>query len=212
MIEANRIIAMRKEPLVEMPVLSDSNGRGEEDNWFNDRLFATRTVLLNSQIDGEAVRRVAQSMLILESADPEAPIDLVVSSYGGSDTAGFALYDLIRFMKAPVRAIASGIVGGIAALVYVAAEKENRLALPNVRFLLHQPQRGSFGATSDLEIAASELMKTQQQIISTLAEATGQSAAQVHKDTHRKLWLDVQEAHEYGLVTRIVTRRAELTS
>lgn len=208
----NEFTPILEEPLVDMnrPMASESDGRGEEDTWFNDRLFSTRTVLLNSGIDGEAVRRVAQSLLILQSADPKAPIDLVVSSYGGSDTAGFALYDLIRFIDTPVRCIASGIVGGIAALVYVAAEKSNRLALPNVRFLLHQPQRGSFGATSDLEIAAKELFKTQDSLINTLAEATGQTPEQVKKDTHRKLWLDVEEAREYGLVDRIIRRRDEL--
>ncbi len=182
----------------------------EEDGWFNDRLFSTRTVLLNVPLDETAVRRVSQSLFILSGADSSLPIDLIISSYGGQDASAFALYDLLKFLPAPVRCIATGIVGGVAAVTYCAVPVERRLSLANTKFLLHQPQSGRVGSTADLEVAAQELMRVRDRQHAILAEATGKSIQDIGKDTQRKKWLDVEEAIEYGLVSRVLSSRADL--
>ena len=182
----------------------------EEDGWFNDRLFTTRTVLLNVPLDESAVRRVAQSLFILSGADSSKPIDLIISSYGGQDASAFALHDLLQFLPAPVRCIATGIVGGVAAVTYCAVPLERRLSLANTKFLLHQPQSGRVGSTADLEVAAHELMRVRDRQHELLAAATQKSVEQIAKDTQRKKWLDVDEAISYGLVSRVIRSRADL--
>ena len=193
-----------------MKTLVQSAAGSEEDGWFNDRLFSTRTVLLNVPVDEKAVRRVAQSLFILSGADEKLPIDLIVSSYGGQDASAFALYDLLKFLPAPVRCIATGIVGGVAAVTYCAVPVERRLSLPNTKFLLHQPQSGRVGSTADLEVAAHELMRVRDRQHEILASATGKTVEQIGKDTQRKKWLDVDEAISYGLVSKVLRSRADL--
>jgi ATP-dependent Clp protease protease subunit len=194
-----------------METYIQSASASEEDGWFNDRLFSTRTVLLNVPLDEKAVRRVSQSLFILSGADAKSPIDLIISSYGGQDASAFALYDLLKFLPTPVRCIATGIVGGVAAVTYCAVPVERRLSLPNTKFLLHQPQSGRVGSTADLEVAAHELMRVRDRQHELLAAATGKTIEQIGTDTQRKKWLDVEEAIEYGLVSRVLNTRADLT-
>lgn len=194
------------------PHVVQSSEHSEEDAWFNDRLFTTRTILLNGRVDDALARRVNQSLLILAADNVETPINVIVNSGGGSVSAGFAIFDMLRYIKPRVRMISAGMTGSIATIIFSAAPRADRLSLPNSRFLIHQPliPFNVFGATSDLEITANEMLKTRKRINEVLAEACGQSLERVAKDTQRDFWMGAEEAVEYGLVGRVISTRADL--
>ena len=124
--------------------------------------------------------------------------------------AGFAIYDMARFISAPVRCICNGLVASAAVLVLLAAPKKQRLALPNSRFLIHQPSGGARGSTADIKIEADQILRIQQRINTLIAEETGQPVEKVHEDTRRNYWMDAPEAMEYGLVSKIIAAKKEL--
>ncbi len=181
----------------------------EQARWFNERLFKTRTILLCGYVDFELAGLVNQSLLMLAAASDE-PIDLVINSGGGSVTGGYSIYDTVRFVKPRVRCIAAGMTGSIAAVLYCAAEKEDRFSLPNTRFLLHQPLTGATGQASDLELEAKEILRIRAGIHKLLSSATGRALEDVAKDTSRDLWMDAPAALDYGLVGTIIASRSEL--
>ena len=156
--------------------------------------------------------RVISALLALEADDAEAPITIIVNSPGGSVTAGFAIYDTIRFIQPRVRIVCAGLAASIATVILLGADKEDRLSMPNTRLLIHQPMipMTVYGPASDLEITANELLKTRSRINELLAAETGQPIERVERDTLRDYWLTADEAVEYGLISRIVERRADL--
>ena len=172
----------------------------------------TRTILLSSEVSPSTARRVIERLLVLEAEDPEAPITLVVNSPGGEVHSGFGVYDVIRFIKPPVKIVCAGLTASIATIILLAVKKEDRVALPNARLLIHQPLFSGevFGPASDLEITANEILKTKEHINRVIAEGTGQTFEKVQHDTERDFWLSADEAVEYGLVSRVVTSRNDL--
>jgi ATP-dependent Clp protease protease subunit len=160
------------------------------------------------------VRRVIEHLLVLEAEDPEKPVTLIVNSPGGDVHSGFAVFDTIRFVRPRVRVICAGLTASIATVLLLAARKEDRLALPNARLLLHQPMFHSevFGPASDLEITATEILKTKKRINTLISEETGQPLDKVERDTERDFWLSAEEALAYGLVSRVIVERAEVES
>jgi ATP-dependent Clp protease protease subunit len=184
----------------------------EEEDWYNERLLKTRSVLLSGPVDNQLAQRVVQSLLILEADDTKKPIDLIINSPGGSVTAGFGIYDVMNYLRAPIRCIAAGITASIATIILLGTKKDNRLVLPNTRLLIHQPliPMNIFGPTSDLEITANEIVKTRKRINALLATECGQPLEKVEKDTQRDYWLSAEEAVEYGLVSRVVNSRTDL--
>lgn len=148
-------------------------------------------------------------MLSFESDDP---ITLYISSPGGHVESGDTIYDMIQYIKPVVRAVGTGWVGSIATNIFLAAELENRLCLPNTRFLIHQPSGGFGGDASDIEIHAREILATRQRINGIIAERTGQSLERVAKDTNRDHWMSAEESVEYGLVGKIVNSMSDVQS
>ncbi len=183
----------------------EPEGRGLEE-----RLLDSRTIILAEPITAEVAEKVTSRLLLLDEEDPEEPIDIYINSPGGSVDAGFGIYDMARFVGAPVRCICTGLTASAAVIVLLAAEKENRLTLPNSRFLIHQPSAGVSGSTADIEIEADQILKIRQRINSLIAEETGQLLEQVEQDTRRNYWLDAEESLDYGLITRIIQSRTEL--
>ena len=175
-------------------------------------LLEGRTVLIQGGVDGELAGKVIQQLLTLEQDDPEAPIKVVLNSPGGSVTEGFAIYDVMRFVSCPIRILCTGLTASIATVILLAAEKEHRLALPSTRFLIHQPliMGQVIGPASDLEITANEIIKTREHVNKMLADETGQSVEKVSRDTQRDYWMSSEEAVTYGLIARVVHKRAEL--
>jgi len=193
---------------------SRGGGRSERDEeaLVAERMLRSRTILLSSEVSPATARRVIEHLLILEAEDSEKPITLLVNSPGGEVHSGFAVYDVVRFVRPPVRIVCVGLTASIATVILLAAPKEGRLALPNARLLIHQPlfQSEVFGPASDLEITAHEILKTKQRINLLISEETGQAVEKVERDTERDFWLSAEEALEYGLISRVVSDRAEL--
>ncbi|MFO0685764.1 MAG: ATP-dependent Clp protease proteolytic subunit [Sandaracinus sp.] len=175
-----------------------------------ERLLEARTILVADEVSDELYRKVAVSLILLERLDPKAPITVFVNSPGGSADSGFAIYDLLRFSSCPVRTVANGVVASAAVLIYLGAEKGQRHSLPSARFLLHQPSTMVRGQSSDIDIAAREIIKLRRRYNEVVSEATGKDLAQIEKNSDRDFWLTPTEAKEYGLVDRVVRTRAEL--
>ncbi len=176
----------------------------------SERLLESRIILLNETITSELTEDVTARLLILEAEDGKAPIDVYINSPGGGVDAGFAIYDMVRFISAPVRCICTGLTASAAVLVLLAAPKKARLSLPNARFLIHQPSGGVGGTTADVQIEATQILKIRQRINALIAEETGQPIEKVEEDTRRNYWMDAEEAVEYGLITKIVTAKKDL--
>ncbi len=175
-----------------------------------ERFLKTRTILLAGEIDKDQGEKVIRQLLLLEGLSATKPINLLIDSPGGDVDAGFAIFDMIRFVKPEVRILGMGLVASAAALVLIAVPKERRFGLPNSHYLIHQPLSGIRGVATEIEIHARELEKTRERINRIIAEQTGQTLERIQKDTDRDYWMNAEEALAYGLISRIGTGRAEL--
>ena len=177
--------------------------------FLENTLFKSRTLTIFGEINKDVAQRTAEKLLALsyESGDP---ITLYIGSPGGHVESGDTIFDMIRFVGPTVRTVGTGWVGSIATHIYLATERENRFALPNTRFLIHQPAGGTGGDASDIEIQAREILKTRERINQIIADQTGQSLERVTKDTDRDYWMSVEESLEYGLVGTIIKSVSEL--
>ena len=173
-------------------------------------LFKSRTILLTGGIDFKQARMVCERLLAL-SAESDEPILLILSSPGGHVESGDMIHDMIKFVTAPVKVLGSGWVASAGALIYAAAQKENRYSLPNTRYLLHEPRGGVGGQATDVEIQAREIIKMRERLNKIFAEATGKPLEQIKKDTDRDFWMSAQEAVDYGLVNKIIRNRREIS-
>jgi ATP-dependent Clp protease protease subunit len=188
---------------------AESPPMGEPNAFLEEALFKARTILLTGGIDFKQAKRVCERLLAL-SSESDAPILLVISSPGGHVESGDMIHDMIKFVGAPVKILGTGWVASAGALIYSAAKKENRFALKNTRFLLHEPRGGVGGQATDVEIQAREIIKMRERLNQIFADATGKSLDQIKKDTDRDFWMSAEEAVEYGLVNKIVTHRGEI--
>ena len=189
----------------------DERERDERDGDSDlaSRLLKSRSVLLSGEINKRLAERVIKQLILLE-ADAEDPIRIFIDSPGGDVDAGYAIFDMLRFVTPPVVTIGMGLVASAAAVVLLAAPRERRVGLPNSHYLIHQPLSGIRGVATEIEIHARELDKLRSKINQMIAEETGQSLEKVERDTDRDYWLNADEAQEYGLVSRIIASRSEL--
>jgi ATP-dependent Clp protease protease subunit len=166
-------------------------------------LFDARYVMLTGEVNDAVARRVTERLFAL-SAQSAAPITFVISSPGGHVESGDMIHDVIKFINAPVRMLGTGWVASAGALIFCAAQRENRYCLPNTRFLLHEPRGGIGGMASDVEIQAREVLRMRERLNRIFAEATGQPIDKIKRDTDRDYWMLAEEAKAYGLVGRVV--------
>ena len=174
-----------------------------------EKFLKTRQIILSGEINKELAEKIVRDLLMME-ADSSEPIRMYIDSPGGDVEAGFAIFDMIRFINAPVTLIGMGLVASAAALILLAVPKERRVALLNSQSILHQRMSGIRGGAKDNEIHAQELAKTRAKLNKIISEATGKDIEQVTKDTDRDYWLTADEAIEYGLVSRIIRARSDL--
>lgn len=174
------------------------------------RLLRTRTIVVADEIDKKLAQRIIAQLLLLEQEDPKKPIKIFINSPGGDADAGFAIYDMMRFIKPEVKAICTGITASAAVIILLGASKKNRFSLPNARILIHQPSTGVMGSAADIEIEASEIIKFRDKINRLIAEETGQTVEKVEADTRRNFWMSGEEALKYGLIDKIITNRDQL--
>lgn len=174
-----------------------------------DRLFNARTLIISGEINQKLVSHVMGQLLAM-AADGDDPITIFINSQGGHVESGDTIHDVIRFVKPRVRMVGTGWVASAGALIYVSVPLQDRFALPNTRFLLHQPAGGSSGMAADVEIEAREILRMRERINQIFARETGQSLERIEKDTHRNFWLDAKQAIEYGLVGQVIKTVDEL--
>lgn len=172
-------------------------------------LFKSRFVMIFGEIDDKMAHATCRRLLAL-SQESDAPITLLISSPGGHVESGDAIHDMIRFVRAPVTVVGTGWVASAGTHIYLAAPKERRLALPNTRFMIHQPAGGAGGQASDIAIQAKEILRTRARIAAVIARETGQPMERVAIDIERDFWMSTDEAIAYGLVSRVVERQSEL--
>jgi ATP-dependent Clp protease, protease subunit len=174
-----------------------------------EKLFKARAVTIFGEINERVARSVTERLLAL-AAESSEPITIYVSSPGGHVESGDVIYDIIKFIEPEVRVVGTGWVASAATTIYLAAKKEHRFALPNTRFLVHQPSGGSRGSASDIKIQAEQIIKMRARINQLIADETGQPIERVAKDTDRDYWMSVDEAIEYGIVGRCIRNMQEL--
>jgi ATP-dependent Clp protease protease subunit len=198
-------------PNLVVPYVVEQSARGERAMDIYSRLLKDRIIFLGTPVDDQVANAIIAQLLHLDSEDPEQDINLYVNSPGGSVTAGLAVYDTMRFINAAVATTALGMAASISAVLLSAGTKGKRNVLPNTRVLLHQPwtQGGPGGQASDVEIQARELVRTKRRMNEILAEATGQSFEKIERDTDRDYIMGAEEAVEYGVVDRVVSRPRE---
>lgn len=172
-------------------------------------LFKSRTVLVFGEIDMRLAERVT-AQLTAFAADSDKPIRMIINSPGGHVESGDTIHDMIRFCGAPVKVIGTGWVASAGVSIFLGAAKENRFALPNTRFMLHQPAGGMRGQASDIQIEAEQIIKMRDRVNRMIARETGQTYERIAKDTQRNYWLSAEEAVEYGLVGKVIHDAAEV--
>jgi ATP-dependent Clp protease protease subunit len=173
-------------------------------------LFKSRTVLIFGEIDMRLAERVTAQITAFAAEDDKKPIRVIINSPGGHVESGDTIHDMIRFCGVPVKVIGTGWVASAGAHIFLGAKKENRLCLPNTRFLLHQPAGGVRGQASDIEIEAEEIIKMLERVNRMIARETGQPYEKVVKDTQRNFWMSAEQAVEYGLVGKIIADASEV--
>ncbi len=199
-----------------MPVNAPAENENEKEikqaapsAFMDEKLFKSRSITIFGEINDKLARAVTEKLLAL-SAESDAPISLYISSPGGHVESGDVIYDMIKFIKPTVKVIGTGWVASAATTIFLAAKKENRFSLPNTRFLVHQPSGGSMGDATDIAIQAQQIVKMRARINQLIAMETGQPLERVAKDTDRDYWMTVEEAIEYGIVSKVVRSITEI--
>lgn len=182
----------------------------EPSSLVTERLFGARTVLIFGEITPQLAERVTAQLLAL-AAESRKPIRVLLSSPGGHVESGDAIHDVIRFVEPKVSIVGTGWVSSAGALIYVATPREHRYALPNTRFLLHEPSGGVSGSVADIEIEARQVLAIRERMLRIFSEATGQPIDKLARDTARNHWLLASEAVEYGLVGQVIEHAAQLS-
>jgi ATP-dependent Clp protease protease subunit len=175
-----------------------------------EKLMKSRVIMVTDEITKKLAQRIIAQLLILEQEDPEKEITVFINSPGGDADAGFAIYDMMKFVKPKIKNICSGVAASAAVIILLGAGKEDRVSLPNSRILIHQPSTGVHGTASDIQIEASEILKCREKINRMISDETNQEFEKVENDTKRNYWMSAEEAVEYGLINRIIKTPSDL--
>ena len=189
-----------------VPVVIEQSSRGERSFDIFSRLLRERIIFLGTAIDDMVANLVVAQLLLLDSENPEKDIMLYINSPGGSVTAGLAIYDTMQHIRADVSTICLGQAAAMGAFLLSSGTKGKRIALPHSRGLMHQPLGGAQGQATDIEIQAQEILRLKKALNETLAANTGQSIKKIEKDTDRDYIMTPQEALEYGMIDKVITR------
>jgi ATP-dependent Clp protease protease subunit len=178
-------------------------------DWINiyDRLYRERIIFLGREVNDALANQIIAIMLYLDSEDPTKPIYIYINSPGGSVTAGLAIYDTMKHIKAEVVTICVGLAASMGAFLLSAGTKGKRLALPHARIMIHQPLGGTRGQATDIQIEAREIIRIKRQLNELMASHSGQTVEQIEKDTDRDNFMSAQEAMEYGLIDKVIEDR-----
>ena len=189
-----------------VPVVIEQSSRGERSFDIFSRLLRERIIFLGTQIDDMVANLVVAQLLLLDSENPEKDIMLYINSPGGSVTAGFAIYDTMQHIRADVSTICLGQAASMGAFLLSSGAKGKSMALPHARVLIHQPLGSAQGQATDIEIQAAEILRIKKSLNEILASNTGQALSKIEKDTDRDYIMTPEEALEYGMIDKVITK------
>jgi len=199
--------ALDTQALGMVPMLIEQSGRGERAYDIYSRLLKERVIFLVGPVNDQMANLIVAQLLFLESENPDKDISLYINSPGGSVSAGLAIFDTMNFIKPDVSTLCTGLAASMGAFLLAAGAKGKRFSLPNSRIMIHQPSGGSQGMASDIEIQAKEILYLRERLARIMAENTGQTVEQIHKDTDRDRFMSGEEAVEYGMIDRVLSSR-----
>lgn len=199
--------ALDTQALGMVPMVIEQSGRGERAYDIYSRLLKERVIFLVGPVNDQMANLIVAQLLFLESENPDKDISLYINSPGGSVSAGLAIFDTMNFIKPDVSTLCTGLAASMGAFLLAAGAKGKRFSLPNSRVMIHQPSGGSQGMASDIEIQAKEILYLRERLARIMAENTGQSIEQIHKDTDRDRFMSAEESVEYGMIDKVLTSR-----
>ena len=191
-----------------VPMVVEQTNRGERSYDIYSRLLNDRIVFLADEVNDTTASLVVAQLLYLESQDPDKDISLYIDSPGGSITAGMAIFDTMNYIKCDVSTICLGMAASMGAFLLAAGAPGKRLALPNSEIMIHQPLGGMQGQATDIKIHADRIIRMRQTLNEILARETGKSIEEIARDTERDNFMTAQEAAEYGLIDKVIEKRA----
>jgi len=203
----NRNPALDTQALGLVPMVIEQSGRGERAYDIYSRLLKERVIFLVGPVNDQMANLIVAQLLFLESENPDKDISLYINSPGGSVSAGLAIFDTMNFIKPDVSTLCTGLAASMGAFLLAAGAKGKRFSLPNSRVMIHQPSGGSQGMASDIEIQAKEILYLRERLARIMADNTGQTIEQIHKDTDRDRFMSSEEAVDYGLIDKVLTNR-----
>jgi ATP-dependent Clp protease protease subunit len=190
-----------------VPTVIEQTGRGERAYDIYSRLLKERIVFLVGPVDDHTANLIVAQLLFLESENPDKDISLYINSPGGSVYAGMAIYDTMQFIQPKVSTLCTGMAASMGAFLLTAGAPGKRFALPNARIMIHQPSGGSQGTAADIEIQAREVLFLRERLNRIMAERTGQSLEQIHRDVDRDNYMSAEQARAYGLIDQVLDTR-----
>lgn len=190
-----------------IPIVIEQSGRGERAYDIYSRLLKDRIIFLGTAITDEIANLMIAQLLFLESEDPDKDINFYINSPGGLVTAGLAIYDTMQYIKPDVSTLCVGQASSMGALLLAAGAKGKRFSLPHSRILIHQPLGGFQGQATDVEIQAREILRMREELNEILTTHTGQALKKVEKDTERDFFMTGEQAREYGIVDKVISKR-----
>ena len=191
-----------------VPYVIEQTGHGERSYDIFSRLLNDRIVMLCDEVNDVTASLVVAQLLYLEGQDPDKDIFLYINSPGGSITAGMAIYDTMQYIKCDVSTICIGMAASMASFLLAAGAKGKRMALPNSEVMIHQPLGGAQGQASDIKIQADHIVFIRNRMNRLYSEMTGQPIEVIEKDTDRDNYMTAEDAMRYGLIDRVVDKRA----
>ena len=189
---------------VPLPTVYEREGRTERDWDIYSRLLRDRIIFIGTPINDFVANAVIAQMLFLQMEDPKKDISLYINSPGGSVTDGMAIYDTMNFLQCDIVTYCVGQAASMATLLLAAGTKGKRYALPNSRVMMHQPTGGATGQTSDISIAAREILRWRARMNELIASHTNKTVEEVAADSDRDFYLTAQDALEYGVVDKVI--------
>ncbi len=194
-----------------VPTVIEQTSRGERAYDIYSRLLKDRIIMLSGPIEDNMANSIVAQLLFLDAQDSTKDIYLYINSPGGVVTSGMAIYDTMNFIKADVQTIVIGMAASMASVLVSSGAKGKRFGLPHSQVLIHQPSGGAQGQQTEIEIAATEILKTRKMMNKILAENTGQSIETINRDTERDHYFSAQEAVDYGLLDGIMENKPKAT-
>ena len=163
--------------------------------------------MVTGEIETNMANVIVAQLLLLESENPNADISMYINSPGGDVSAGEAILDTMRYIKAPVSTIGMGLVASMASVLLAGGEKGKRFVLPNTSIMIHQPMAGTQGQVTDMEIQISKFKQTKELLIKQMSEFTGRKEKELFAAMERDNWMTANDAKDFGLIDGILVRK-----